>query len=445
MRKTLLFIEKGLLAQLYKTNISVYLESEVVLCNNYLDLIKQLENMEEFILIVAYYYVDHTDMIKEMPTLITEKGIKIPTIIVGESGQDTPNLTHIKESLNIPNILGASARVLNITAQMMAAYKVPEYYPIDIEFIYYLNKAPTSLFLNINNEYVLFASKDTSISDIAQDLKEEGVDKFYIKSLERLEIVGRITETLKEKLKQSSKLNSKFKAELIAEGFDYFLDHYVSPEAGQEIGKIANDCSRLMTDLVTESNDLNALFMAFRSNKDNYLYIHTMLGSYVASHIVRNVPWGNETHVDKIVMVFFFHDLYLAPLYAKYPEIRSEEDFNNNAELGRQEKHTVLNHARLAGELVSSIKKSPIGIDQLIRQHHGVSTGIGFADEYKDDVSPLAKIVIIAESFVEFYLSKRGENIQAPFDILSAVEYLNEKFKLNSYRKIIETLITLKI
>ena len=91
------------------------------------------------------------------------------------------------------------------------------------------------------------------------------------------------------------------------------------------------------------------------------------------------------------------------------------------------------------------MKKSPIGIDQLIRQHHGVGTGIGFTEEYKDDVSPLAKVVIISESFVEYYLSRRGENIQAPFDVLGAVEYLNEKFKLGSYKKIIETLVTLKI
>jgi len=445
MRKTLLFIEKGLLAQLYKTNISVYLESEVVLCSNYIDLIKQINDLEGFILIVSYFYVDHTDMLKEMPTLIKEKAINIPTIIVGETGEEIPNLSYVKESLNIQNILGSAARELKITAQMMASYKVPEYYPIDIEFIYYLNKAPTSLFLNIDNEFVLFASKDTSINDIAQDLKEEGVDKFYIKSNERLEIVGKITETLKEKLKSSSKLDSKFKAELIAEGFDYFLDHYVGPEASKEIGKIANDCSRMMTDLVSDSNDLNSLFLIFKSNKDNYLYIHTMLGSYVASHIVRNVPWGNESHVDKVIMVFFFHDLYLAPLYAKYVQVRSEEDFLNLVELSRQEKHTVINHARLAGELVASMKKSPIGIDQLIRQHHGVGTGIGFAEEYKDDVSPLAKVVIISEAFVEYYLSRRGENIQAPFDVLGAIEYLNEKFKPSSYKKIIETLVTLKI
>jgi hypothetical protein len=112
MRKTLLFIEKGLLAQLYKTNISVYLESEVVFCSNYVDLMKNLSDLDGFILIVSYFYVDHTDMLKEMPTLIAEKNITIPTIVVGEVGNETPNLTYVKESLNIQNLLGAAAKDL---------------------------------------------------------------------------------------------------------------------------------------------------------------------------------------------------------------------------------------------------------------------------------------------------------------------------------------------
>ena len=170
-----------------------------------------------------------------------------------------------------------------------------------------------------------------------------------------------------------------------------------------------------------------------------------MLGSYVASHITRNVTWGNESHVDKVIYVFFFHDLYLAPIYAKYPHLMSEEDLQNSMELSRQEKHTLANHARYAAELVAGLKKSPIGSDQLIRQHHGMSSGIGFAQEYKEDISPLAKIIIISEAFVEMFIQQKGNQPNQPIDIIETIQKLNEKFKLNSYKKIIETLLTLNI
>lgn len=445
MRKILLLVEHGLLSQLYKTNLMVYLESQVVLCSSYTKFCEFLPVLNDFLIIVSLAKFDSVDMSEEFKSLVGEKKIEIPVLVVGDGSESFDQVSFVPEFLNIQNLLSVAARQLKITAQMMAAYKVPDFYPIDIEFIYYLKKAPTSLYIEINSEYVMFASKGTTIDEVVQGLKEEGVEKFYIKSHERLEIVAKITETLKEELAKNSHLNIQYKSEIVASGFDYFINNYVSPEASNSISLLANDCSKKMSEVVTESPDLQSLFMMFKNNKNNFLYIHSMLGSYVASHIIRNVPWGNETHVDKITYVFFFHDLYLAPIYAKYPHLMTEEDLVNSMELSRQEKHTLMNHARYAAELVAGLKKSPIGCDQLIRQHHGVNSGIGFAEEYKEDVSPLAKISIISEAFVEIFIKKKGESPASAIDILSIIHQLNDRFKMNSYKKIIETLVTLNI
>lgn len=445
MRKILLLVEHGLLSQLYKTNLMVYLESQVVLCPNYSKFCEYLPNINEFLIVVSLAKFDSEDMAAEFKELLKDQKISIPILLIGDGSENTDQINFVPEFLNIQNILSAAAKQLKITAQMMASYKVPEYYPIDIEFIYYLKKAPTALYIEINSEYVMFANKGTTIDEVVQGLKEEGIEKFYIKSHERLEIVAKITETLKEELAKNSHLNIQYKSEIVASGFDYFINNYVSPEASSSISVLATDCSKMMSEVVAESPDLQSLFSMFRNNKNNFLYIHSMLGSYVASHIIRNVPWGNESHVDKITYVFFFHDLYLAPIYAKYPHLMTEEDLMNSMELTRQEKHTLMNHARYAAELVAGLKKSPIGSDQLIRQHHGVSSGIGFAEEFKDDVSPLAKISIISEAFVEMFIKKKSENPHGAIDILDIIHQLNDRFKMNSYKKIIETLLTLNI
>lgn len=445
MRKILLLVEHGLLSQLYKTNLTVYLESQVVLCSNYNQFCLQIPNINDYLMVISLANFDNEKMVDEFRELIRSQKIQIPILLIGDGSESEGLIKFVPEFLNIQNILGQAAKQLKITAQMMAAYVVPEFYPIDIEFIYYLKKAPTSLYIEISGEYVMFATKGTTIDEVVQGLKDEGVEKFYIKSNERLEIVAKITETLKEELSKSSHLSIQYKSEIVASGFDYFIDHYVSPEASSSISNLAKDCSKVMSEVVSESPDLQSMFLMFRNNKNNFLYIHSMLGSYVASHIIRNVSWGNESHVDKVIYVFFFHDLYLAPIYAKYPHLMSEEDLQNSMELSRQEKHTLANHARYAAELVAGLKKSPIGSDQLIRQHHGMNTGIGFAQEYKEDISPLAKIIIISESFVEMFIQQKGQNPNQPIDIIEIIQRLNEKFKLNSYKKIIETLVTLNI
>jgi response regulator RpfG family c-di-GMP phosphodiesterase len=129
----------------------------------------------------------------------------------------------------------------------------------------------------------------------------------------------------------------------------------------------------------------------------------------------------------------------------KYPHLQSEEAMLTSDELSRHEKQTVLNHARLGGEAVAALKKCPIGSDQLIKQHHGMSTGIGFATEYKDDISPMAKVIIIAEAFVEEFIIFRESHGNSSIDMVEFIQKLNDKFKKNSYKKIIETLLTIRL
>lgn len=445
MRKIILLLENGLLAQLYKTNLGVYLESQIEVCHTYREFTEHFKRIDEYLMVVSQFQMDGLEMHHELAALFKENQINIPVLIVGEQHQDESSFCFVKDYFNIQNILSTSARQLGITAQMMANYKVPEFYPVDIEFIHYLKLAPTSLYLELNDDFVMFAKKGAVIEDLIQDLKAEGVNRFYIKSLERLEVVAKITEILKEALMKSNNLNVGQKTEIIANGFDYFINNYVSPQASQAIVQMASDCSKMMADVVEESQDLQSLFFMFRNNRDNFLYIHTMLSVYVASHIIRNVPWGGGTQIEKLNFVFFFHDIYLAPIFVKYPHIHSEEALLNSHELTRQEKSTVMNHARYAAELVINLKKAPMGSDQLIRQHHGQSTGIGFVEEYKDDISPLAKVMMVAESFVEEFLKSKERNPDLQIEIIEIMHNLNEKFKKNSYKKIVETLLTLNI
>lgn len=445
MKKILIIVENELLAQLYRTNFTVYLNANVKWINSFELYHKEIKANLDYDLIVTEAVVHNFNMFPDLLNVLKDLNLSTPVISIGDTNITAPNLSMLKESLNIQSILSLASKILGVTAQMMASISVPEYFPIEIEFIMYLKKAPTNLFLKIEDDFVLFANKEGPIVDLIKSLKKEGVQTIFVKSIERLEIVAKITEILKNGLIESKSLSVAQKTEVVSAGFDFFINNFVSQEAAQEIVHTANICARVMNEVVEDSKDMQALYALFKDSKNNFLYIHTMLTVYVSTHIIRNVQWGGENQVEKLNFVIFFHDIILAPIFMKYPHLQSEEAMLTSDELSRHEKQTVLNHARLGAESVATLKKCPIGSDQLIKQHHGMSTGIGFATEYKDDISPMAKVIIIAEAFVEEFIAFRESHGNASIDMVEFIQKLNDKFKKNSYKKIIETLLTIRL
>ena len=79
----------------------------------------------------------------------------------------------------------------------------------------------------------------------------------------------------------------------------------------------------------------------------------------------------------------------------------------------------------------------------MILQHHGMSSGEGFALEFKDNISPLAKIIIISEDFVNQVLQQNERKEKK--DIQKILENLDIRFSRSSYKKILWSLKNLKL
>ena len=208
---------------------------------------------------------------------------------------------------------------------------------------------------------------------------------------------------------------------------------------------IANACTKAMEEMSKEAPSLRGLLQILNSNKNGFIYSHSMLAAFIASHIIKKVSWGGEGHIEKINFVLFFHDIMLAPIYAKHPTLKYEEDLLFSEALTDKEKEIVLNHARLSAELVITYRRAPLGADLLIKQHHGMTNGVGFAMEYKDDISPLSKIVLISEAFVEEFVKGKEADSHYQVDLKKMIGLLSERFKKNTYKKIIDTLETLSL
>ncbi|MDO9183155.1 MAG: hypothetical protein Q7U04_12140, partial [Bacteriovorax sp.] len=212
-----------------------------------------------------------------------------------------------------------------------------------------------------------------------------------------------------------------------------------------EVMNIANACTKVMEEISKEAPGFKSLLKILNSNKNGHIYSHSILASFISNHIIKKVSWGGEGHLEKINFVLFFHDIMLAPIYLNHPTLKFEEDLLFCDELNDKEKEIVLNHARLAAELVITYRRAPMGADLLIKQHHGMTNGIGFAIEFKDDISPLTKIVLVAEAFIDEYLKGKNDDPKYQIDLKVILPMLNDKFRKNTYKKIIETLDSLKL
>mgnify|MGYP006257799711 FL=1 len=255
-----------------------------------------------------------------------------------------------------------------------------------------------------------------------------------------LKLIERITEALKN----SSGMSTDKKVEVLNDGFEFAAANLFSTEEiRQEMAEIATASAKVMSDVVKDNAQLKGLLATMLNNKSGYIFTHSMITSYVANHIIKNVTWGGEGQSDKINFVLFFHDIYLSPIYLKHPQLKFEKALLDNPALSEKEKDIIMNHAKLAAELVVTYKRCPMGADVLIKHHHGMKKGSGFANKYPEDLSPLSKVLLIAEAFVEIFVATTDKKEKVEMKLI--IPKLIEEFVSPSYIKIIQTLVNLPL
>jgi HD-GYP domain-containing protein (c-di-GMP phosphodiesterase class II) len=330
----------------------------------------------------------------------------------------------------------------------MVSKPVPSFYPIPIRLFFNLDKVNTDIYYKVKkskdeNEHLLILPKGGKVWPRIKKYMDEGVRNLFVDSSERLNFINAASEQLVEVL-ENKDASIEEKIDALEQGIEISTEHLLnSEEASSEIVRISKACVKTVSEVVDAVPKLNKLLSTMLANKSGYLYSHSMLTTYVANHIVRNISWGGDSHLEKLNYVLFFHDMFLVQIYNRYPHLKFEEELLFSDELTEQEKEVVLNHAKLAGEIIHKFPHCPMGADQLIKQHHGVTNGVGFAVKYRDDISPLAKVILIAEHFTEevFKACDDGKKLNKQFVIAT----LKERYGKSSYIKIVDHLENIEI
>lgn len=450
MSKTLVVCDNEFLSILYVLNLEVYLNTTVELVATAEAAVSIHKQKKNFDLIISLDQVGKKDAIKEIEDYRSGYGVKTPLIkIGGEADADIDGKTFaVSSRYNIQNILKKSASVLGVTAKMMAEMQMSPYYPISLNPLEGMIKAPCNLYVEKDGTHKLLTRADDPMEESLKATKATGVEKLFVKSSDRLVVVNNVSLKLIEKislaLKNSEGATSEKKVEILNDGYEFAIANlFASEEIKKEMVSIAQASAKVMGDVVKDNAQLKGLLSTLMNNRSGYIFTHSMISSYVANHIIKNVTWGGDGQTEKINFVLFFHDIYLAPIYMKYPQLKFEKSLLTSPLLSDKEKDIVMNHAKLAAQLVVTYKRCPMGADVLIKHHHGMKKGSGFANKYPEDLSPLSKVLLIAEAFVEQFIAINDAKQRPEMKLI--IPKLIEEFISPSYIKIIQTLVNMPI
>jgi hypothetical protein len=449
MSRTLVVCDNEFLKTLYVLNLEVYLATDVVIVDSVEGAINIHKSEKNFDLILSLDKVKKVDATAALEEYRSSYGIKTPIIFTGESDKELSKTSFmISSRYNIQGILKKSANILGVTAKQMSELQMSPYYPISSKPIASLTKAPCDIYMENSSKFSLVSKSGDPLSTSVTNLNGSGVEKIFVRSSDRLVIVNAVSfkliEQITEALKNIGDAPVEKKVELLNDSFEIIAANLFSTEEiKQEVAEIANASAKVMSDVIKDNSKLKNLLATMMNNQSGYIFTHSMITSYVANHIIKNVTWGGENQSDKINFILFFHDIYLAPLYLKHPTLRFEKNILTSSLLNDKEKETVMNHAKLAAEMVVSYKRCPMGADVLIKHHHGMKKGMGFATKFPEDLSPLSKVLLIAESFVEHFveLNDKKEKVE----MKAIIPKLVEQFQSQSYIKIVQTLVNLPL
>ena len=446
MSHGLIVTDSYILKDLYNLNFKAYVDLSCTVKSNLEDTLSLLEQGIHLDLIVAQTEIDGEDVASSIYNYIIARDLEdIPIITIGEDPalKNKSNVYSIDSKFNIKELLQLTAKILKISAKDMAEKNVPEYYPIPVSSLSHVDIVETSIFYldKETDKYFSVIDEGTSPTAKIHNYIEEGITNLYIDSSKRLFFANFISKNIISVLK-SENISSSERVEIANIGYEFIAQYIDDIESIDDLLEISAQCVNSVSLIIEEHPKLNSLLQNLFLNKTSYPFKHCQLNAFISSFIIERLDWGTKEHAEKMAFISFYHDILLSK--KEYIIIDNNKDLEN-AELNDAEKELIKNHAYRTSILVQQLSRSPIGVDTIIKQHHGMLSGIGFEKKrFSNNLSPLTIIFIIAEAFGNAILMseevKNGICNYDNFDINDVLSNLYIKFPNSNYTRAIRTL-----
>ncbi len=367
---------------------------------------------------------------------IYDKSLKTPLIVIGEFEHTFKKYAMVSDRLRIEELNRLVLKALNLKKEDFIHMKLPDYVPFPIKYFYLMTISPCDVYIRLvkksGDDYVKRLHFGESFTkDDLHKYEDLGLTDFFILKEEReLFMNGLLTQSLKN-LRAPHTID-----EAVVMTGDSFV---ISSDLIKSLG-ISTTCVAMVEQTVQQirtqiikSDKLGGLLKKLMDDQLSYSYRRSYLICLMSYTLLPKMEWGSQDQqisiMEKISMVSFFHDIYLED--EKLLKIMDLESLKK-AQLNSRERDAVMNHANKAALLAQTYPRLPQGVDLIIKQHHGVSNGVGFPDVLTSSISPMAIFFIVVEDFVTCILDHNDLD-----NFVNILKYLKQKYQLPSYRKIV--------
>jgi hypothetical protein len=195
--------------------------------------------------------------------------------------------------------------------------------------------------------------------------------------------------------------------------------------------EVANASIQSLQEMTKNSSNLQDLINLLNDDKYSLRFKHSAVACYVGTQVLSKMEEKGSNAFIMWSTMCFFHDMLLEE--DSWIWINTEEQLKSS--LIPKEKHPlILNHAALTAKILSQYKDLPMGIETLIKQHHGSKMG-NTMDKITLGISPLAILFIIVEAWAEMYFEVDGNNGIHEQTYEEFIQSLKKKFPWPNFHK----------
>jgi HD-GYP domain-containing protein (c-di-GMP phosphodiesterase class II) len=454
MEHGLLITDMGLMGDLIKLNLRATIGCKVKVVNH-LDNFKDLLSIEnKYKVIIAHTTLGNKDIVDKVIELCLEKIPHVAIVFMGHLGQDcnAKNVFHIPHYEDVSSLVSLVAKILKLLEINQPSGKEDDYFEIPLSLLItnYAEVDLWSLSSVGDANYIRVALQGEDIAKKITMWSAQGINNIFVETKNKFIVTEKVTFDLLEKIECGSlSKDAAFSTSTLLLGMvaqDQKLLESLSVESKKAITAVTKSMEKVIKDVVAEFPiELKNLVEMMNKSKNNFMQNHIALVTYFSQEICRQQNWYSLELASKLFMLTYFHDIILVPLYDKYPGApRDEIALKSYHKLSKEEAERVHLHPILVSQLVRKLPSMPVGLDQLILQHHGNFAGVVEDSlEPQEEIGQLAKVLYVAELFTGALMQRAMPFTDEDYKVF--LEALESKLAKKSYQKLIKPLYLLKV
>ena len=397
-----------------------------------------------FDLIITTERMSYENTAAAILNYLTDRQIKIPVIVLGDLQGQQGHYENLPFPLKMEHLRAKIINMLHITKAQLDQIKLPEYVSVPLHYFFLMNSSRCDVYIRIEkkgeaDQYVKrIKAGDPFDKDAMMKYQQSGLKVFYVEKKYRNDFMDSLIFQTVSKLDQHIEIDNDDKTvEVLADSFGLGQDMIAELGIDNNTVKVVASTMKTMVATFNKKSALGSLIRALLNNEGSLAYRHSHMIALMSYKVIPYMDWWPESqftmNLKKMLFVSYFHDLMLSS--DELVAINNKRDLVE-ANLAEEDKSLVLEHANKVSTLVQEYPRSPAGVDVILRQHHGMSNGIGFPSSFSSSISSMAIMFIVLEDFSLRLLNFQKERLT----VMAIIDQLYKKYTQPAYRRCVDAL-----